>query len=416
MAQVFIFMKRIKSFFKLTLPAALLIFIASLQINCTFADKSVKPDTAKKIITGADCISLYFPYIKAKNIGMVVNQTSVIGTRQTTTVDSLLALGIKIKKIFGPEHGFRGNASNGAVVGDDVDAKTGLPVISLYGKHYKPTAADLNGLDLLVFDIQDVGARFYTYISTLHYVMEACAENNIELVVLDRPNPNGLTVDGPILDTAYKSFVGMHRIPIAHGMTIAEYAQMINGEGWLNKGVKCKLKIIKMTNYSHSMPYKLPVNPSPNLNTYQSILLYPSVCLFEGTTLSLGRGTMEPFQIVGHPSLKGKYAYSFKPVSIPGMSEDPPQKNMICYGINLKKYNADSLRKTGKINLSWLIKMYKDFPDKSKFFNAYFTKLAGTEQLRKQIEQGLTEQQIRKSWEPGLSRFKATRKKYLLYQ
>jgi uncharacterized protein YbbC (DUF1343 family) len=352
MAQVFIFMKRIKSFFKLTLPAALLIFIASLQINCTFADKSVKPDTAKKIITGADCISLYFPYIKAKNIGMVVNQTSVIGTRQTTTVDSLLALGIKIKKIFGPEHGFRGNASNGAVVGDDVDAKTGLPVISLYGKHYKPTAADLNGLDLLVFDIQDVGARFYTYISTLHYVMEACAENNIELVVLDRPNPNGLTVDGPILDTAYKSFVGMHRIPIAHGMTIAEYAQMINGEGWLNKGVKCKLKIIKMTNYSHSMPYKLPVNPSPNLNTYQSILLYPSVCLFEGTTLSLGRGTMEPFQIVGHPSLKGKYAYSFKPVSIPGMSEDPPQKNMICYGINLKKYNADSLRKTGKINLS----------------------------------------------------------------
>jgi uncharacterized protein YbbC (DUF1343 family) len=416
MAQVFIIMKRLKSFFKLTLPAALLLFIATMQINCTFADKPVKPDTAKKIITGADRISLYFPYIKAKNIGMVVNQTSVIGTRQTTTVDSLLALGIKIKKIFGPEHGFRGNASNGAVVGDDVDAKTGLSVISLYGKHYKPTPADLKGLDLLVFDIQDVGARFYTYISTLHYVMEACAENNIELVVLDRPNPNGLTVDGPILDTAYRSFVGMHRIPIAHGMTIAEYAQMINGEGWLNKGVKCKLKIIKMANYSHSMPYKLPVNPSPNLNSYQSILLYPSVCLFEGTTLSLGRGTMEPFQIVGHPSLKGRYAYSFKPVSIPGMSEDPPQKNVICYGINLKNYNADSLRKTGKINLSWLIKMYKDFPDKSEFFNAYFTKLAGTEVLRRQIEQGMTEQQIRKSWEPGLSRFKATRKKYLLYQ
>lgn len=416
MAQVFIFMKRMQSFFKLTLPAALLLFIATLQINCTFADKPVKPDTAKKIITGAARISLYFPYIKAKNIGMVVNQTSVIGTRQTTSVDSLLALGIKIKKIFGPEHGFRGNASNGAVVGDDVDAKTGLPVISLYGKHYKPTPADLKGLDLLVFDIQDVGARFYTYISTLHYVMEACAENNVELVVLDRPNPNGLTIDGPILDTAYASFVGMHRIPIAHGMTIAEYAQMINGEGWLKKGIKCKLKIIKMANYSHSMPYTLPVNPSPNLNTYQSILLYPSVCLFEGTTLSLGRGTMEPFQIVGHPLLKGKYSYTFKPVSIPGMSEDPPQKNMICYGVNLKNYNADSLRKTGKINLSWLIKMYNDFPDKPRFFNAYFTKLAGTEALRKQIEQGITEQQIRKSWEPGLSRFKATRKKYLLYQ
>ena len=409
-------MKRIKSFLDLTLPALLLLFTVTLQSNCTFAGKSAKPDTVKKIITGADRIPLYFNYIKAKNIGMVVNQTSVIGTRQTTTVDSLLTLGIGIKKIFGPEHGFRGNASNGAVVGDDVDAKTGLPVISLYGKHYKPTPADLKGLDVLIFDIQDVGARFYTYISTLHYVMEACAENNIELMVLDRPNPNGLTVDGPILDTPYKSFVGMHRIPIAHGMTIAEYAQMINGEGWLNKGIKCKLKVIKMANYSHSTPYKLPVNPSPNLNTYQSILLYPSVCLFEGTTLSLGRGTMEPFQVVGHPSLKGKYAYSFKPVSIPGMSEDSPQKNMICYGIDLKNYNADSLRKTGKINLSWLIKMYKDFPDKAKFFNAYFTKLAGTEALRKQIEQGKTEQQIRGSWEPGLSRFKITRKKYLLYQ
>ncbi|MGY3213167.1 exo-beta-N-acetylmuramidase NamZ family protein [Mucilaginibacter sp. HD30] len=409
-------MKRIKSFLDLTLPSLLLLFTITLQSNCTFAGKSAKTDTVKKIITGAARIPLYFNYIKGKNIGMVVNQTSVIGTHQTTTVDSLLTLGIRIKKIFGPEHGFRGNASNGAVVGDDVDAKTGLPVISLYGKHYKPTQADLKGLDVLIFDIQDVGARFYTYISTLHYVMEACSENNIELMVLDRPNPNGLTVDGPILDTAYKSFVGMHRIPIAHGMTIAEYAQMINGESWLNKGIKCKLTIIKMANYTHATSYKLPVNPSPNLNTYQSILLYPSVCLFEGTTFSLGRGTMEPFQVVGHPSLKGKYAYSFMPVSIPGMSEDPPQKNIVCYGIDLKNYNADSLRKTGKIDLSWLIKMYKDFPDKANFFNAYFTKLAGTETLRKQIEEGKTEQQIRRSWEPGLSRFKITRKKYLLYQ
>ena len=416
MAQTDIFMKRIKSFFGLTLTAALLFFSLTFQINCTYAGKPVKPDSVKKIITGADRISLYFSYIKAKNIGMVVNQTSVVGTRQTTTVDSLLELGIKIKKIFGPEHGFRGNASNGAVVGDEVDAKTRLPVVSLYGKHYKPTPADLKGLDILIFDIQDVGARFYTYISTLHYVMEACAENNIELIVLDRPNPNGLTIDGPILDTAYASFVGMHKIPIAHGMTIAEYAQMINGEGWLAKGKQCKLKIIKMANYSHATPYKLPVNPSPNLNTYQSILLYPSVCLFEGTTLSLGRGTMEPFQVVGHPSLKSRYSYAFKPVSIPGMSEDPPQKNMICYGIDLKNYNADSLRKTGKINLSWLIKMYNDFPDKPKFFNAYFTKLAGTEQLRKQIEQGMTEQQIRSTWQPGLNKFKAVRKKYLLYQ
>jgi uncharacterized protein YbbC (DUF1343 family) len=416
MSQVFIFMKRIKAFLDLIVPAGMMLFAITLHTNCTYANKRAEPDTVKKIVTGAERIPLYSAYIKGKNIGMVVNQTSVIGTRQTTTVDSLLTLGIKIKKIFGPEHGFRGNASNGAVVGDDVDAKTGLPVISLYGKHDKPTPADLKGLDLLIFDIQDVGARFYTYISTLHYVMEACAESNVELIVLDRPNPNGLTIDGPILDTAYASFVGMHRIPIAHGMTIGEYAQMINGEGWLNKGVKCKLKVIKMDNYNHAMPYKLPVNPSPNLNTYQSILLYPSVCLFEGTTLSLGRGTMEPFQIVGHPSLKGKYSYSFKPVGIKGMSEDPPQKNMLCYGIDLKKYNADSLRKTGKINLSWLIKMYTDFPDKAKFFNAYFTKLAGTTQLQKQIKQGMTEQQIRKSWEPGLSAFKATRKKYLLYQ
>ncbi|WP_100340588.1 exo-beta-N-acetylmuramidase NamZ family protein [Mucilaginibacter auburnensis] len=410
-------MKSVKSLLYITITAALLLFTVTLQSNCTYAgEKNLPADTVKKISTGADRIATYFDYIKAKNIGMVVNQTSVIGTHQTTTVDSLLARGIQIKKIFGPEHGFRGNASNGAVVNDEVDAKTGLPVVSLYGKHYKPTAADLKGLDLLIFDIQDVGARFYTYISTLHYVMEACAENNIELMVLDRPNPNGLTIDGPILDTAYKSFVGMHPIPITHGMTIAEYAQMINGEGWLAKGVKCRLKIIKMHNYTHAMPYKLPVNPSPNLNTYQSILLYPSVCLFEGTTLSLGRGTMEPFQIIGHPALKGKYNYSFKPVSIPGMSEDPPQKNMICYGIDLKKYNADSLRRSGKINLSWLIKTYQDFPDKAKFFNAYFTKLAGTEQLRKQIEQGLSEQQIRDSWQAGLNKFKTIRKKYLLYQ
>ncbi len=417
MARALIFMKSIKSIFYLTITVALLLFTVTLQSNCTFAEQKNSPaDTLKKFTIAADRITTYFDYIKAKNIGMVVNQTSVIGTHQTTTVDSLLARGIKIKKIFGPEHGFRGNASNGAVVNDEVDTKTGLPVVSLYGKHYKPTAADLKGLDLLIFDIQDVGARFYTYISTLHYVMEACAENNIELMVLDRPNPNGLTIDGPILDTAYKSFVGMHPIPIAHGMTIAEYAQMINGEGWLAKGIKCKLKIIKMDNYTHAMAYQLPVNPSPNLNTYQSILLYPSVCLFEGTTLSLGRGTMEPFQIVGHPALKGKYSYSFKPVSIPGMSEDPLQKNMVCYGIDLKKYNADSLRRSGHINLSWLIKTYNDFPDKPKFFNAYFTKLAGTDQLRKQIEKGLTEQQIKDTWQAGLSKFKTMRKKYLLYQ
>ena len=288
-------------------------------------------------------------------------------------------------------------------------------MISLYGKHYKPTPADLNGINLMTFDIQDVGARFYTYLSTLQYVMEACAENNIELVILDRPNPNGFYVDGPVLDTAFKSFVGMDQVPVVYGMTIAEYAQMLNGEGWLKNHVQCKLKIIKVANYSHKTLYKLPVNPSPNLNTAQSILLYPGLCLFEGTTLSVGRGTYSPFEQIGHPLLKGKYTYSFTPVSIPGMSEDPPQKNQVCYGINLKNYDTGIIQSSGKLNLTWLLELYNAFPDKAHFFNAYFVKLAGTDQLRKQIEAGKTEREIRESWEPALSNFKVIRQKYLLY-
>ena len=389
------------------------LFIACILCSLTIAQ--AKDQSSKQIITGANQTKLYIPYLKGKKIGMVVNQTSVIGSGLTPSVDSLLKLGINIKKIFGPEHGFRGNASNGATVNDAVDTETGLPVISLYGKHFKPTPADLQGLDIIIFDIQDVGVRFYTYISTLHYVMEACAENNVELMILDRPNPNGFYVDGPILDTAYRSFVGMHPVPIVHGMTIAEYAQMINGEGWLKNHVQCKLKIIKVANYKHSMPYVLPVNPSPNLNSAQSVLLYPGLCLFEGTTLSVGRGTMFPFQVVGSPLLKGKYSYSFTPVSIPGMSEDPPLKNQVCYGLNLKNYDTDSLRAAGQLNIAWLISLYNAYPDKQHFFNAYFKKLTGGEVLQKQIESGQTEQQIRASWAPGLSRFKAIRQKYLLY-
>ncbi len=399
-----------------------LFLIAAIAFDAAATQKSIyKPhrhriEKQKKIITGADQTTVYLDYLSGKNIGMVINQTSVIGKNLTLSVDSLLKLGINIKKMFGPEHGFRGDASNGAEVNNAVDAKTGLPVISLYGnKHYKPTPADLQGIDLMIFDVQDVGARFYTYLSTLHYVMEACAENNIELMILDRPNPNGFYVDGPVLDTAYRSFIGLNPIPIVHGLTIAEYAQMINGEGWLKNHVQCKLKIIKVANYSHNLPYKLPVNPSPNLNTAKSILLYPSVCLFEGTTLSLGRGTMFPFLQIGHPALEGKYSYSFKPVSIPGMSEDPPQKNKTCYGIDLKNYNTNSFAATCQINLSWLITFYQAFPDKAHFFNAYFSKLAGTDELRKQIEAGKTEAEIRASWEPALSDFKAMRKKYLLY-
>lgn len=390
-----------------------------LLICClTFAVAKVvaqKKSTQNHIIPGADQTTLYLSLLKGKHIGMVVNQTSVIGDRLMPIVDSLLKLGINIKRIFGPEHGFRGNASNGASVDDTVDPKTGLPVVSLYGKHYKPTPDDLRGLNLMIFDIQDVGARFYTYISTLHYVMEACAENNIELLILDRPNPNGYTIDGPVLDTSNRSFVGMHPVPITHGMTIGEYAQMINGEGWLKNGVKCKIIIIKVANYTHQSVYQLPVNPSPNLNTQQSIWLYPSLCLFEGTVLSVGRGTMQPFQQVGHPLLKGKYAYNFTPVSIAGMSEDPPQKNQVCYGIDLRNYDINALRLSGELNLSWLISLYKAFPDKTHFFTSYFTKLAGTKELQKQIEAGETEQEIRQSWQTGLRHFKQVRQKYLLY-
>jgi uncharacterized protein YbbC (DUF1343 family) len=387
------------------------LFILLLNISLLTISYAQEP-----LLTGADRTELYVSYLRNKNVGMVVNQTSIIGKNEVSSIDSLLKLGIHITKIFGPEHGFRGNASNGATVDDSVDPKTGIPAISLYGKHYKPTPADLQGLNLIVFDIQDVGTRFYTYLSTLHYAMEACAENNVELMILDRPNPNGFYVDGPMLDTAYRSFVGLDRLPVVHGLTIAEYAQMINGEGWLKNHLQCKLKIIKMAGYNHDLPYTLPVNPSPNLNTAQSILLYPSVCLFEGTTLSLGRGTLVPFQVLGHPSLNGQFKFAFTPVSIPGMSEDPPQKEKTCYGIDLRHYDVNQFRISKKIDILWLIKLYNAFPDKTHFFNAYFSKLTGTDQLRKQIEAGLSEEDIRKSWEPALSRYKEMRKKYLLYQ
>lgn len=381
----------------------------------------VKETQKGRLITGAEQINVYLPALKGKRVGMVLNQTSVIGNKHS--VDSLRTLGINIVKVFGPEHGFRGEASAGAKVNNNIDAKTGIPVISLYGTHYKPTPEDLKGIDLMVFDIQDVGARFYTYISTLHYLMEACAENNIELLILDRPNPNAFSIDGPILKEKYKSFIGMHPVPITHGMTIGEYAQMINGEGWLKNKVQCKLNIIKMANYTHAMPYTLPVKPSPNLNTQQSILLYPSLCLFEGTTISQGRGTYFPFQVLGSPKLRGKFTFNFTPVSIRGMSETPLHQNQKCYGLDLRKYDVSTFSKTGKINLKWLIDIYKAYPEKEKFFdykqNAQinnFDRLAGTEALKAQIIAGKTEKEIRDSWEPGLSQFKTMRKKYLLYQ
>ena len=373
-----------------------------------------------KLRTGAEQTECYIPYLQNKKIGMVVNPTSIIGKQ--LSIDSLLARGIQIQKIFAPEHGFRGDFSNGAKVSDGIDPKTNIPIISLYGKHLKPTKNDLSGLDILVFDIQDVGARFYTYISTLHYVMEACAENDIELLILDRPNPNGFYVDGPVLEPEFKSFVGMHPVPIVHGMTIGEYAQMINGEGWLANEERCKLKIIKMANYTHNMPYVLPIKPSPNLNTQQAIYLYPSLCLFEGTVISQGRGTLFPFQILGSPALKGKYKFSFRPKSIPGMSESPLHQNQDCFGIDLRKYPVNKIRQGGKLNLKWLMELYKAYPEKEKFFDAKqspqignFDRLAGTALLKQQIIAGKTEEEIRLSWEPALSQYKLMRKKYLLY-
>ena len=388
-----------------------------LVVFCTAMHVDGQPASTKPILTGADQTELYLPYLKGKHVGMVINQTSVIGKNLGFSVDSLVKLGVDVKRIFGPEHGFRGNAADGGKVEDTVDPKTGILALSLYGsRKHKPRPDDLKGIDLMIFDMQDVGARFYTYLTTLHYVMEACAENNIELMILDRPNPNGFYADGPVLDTAFRSTVGMHPIPITHGMTLGEYAQMINGEGWLAGHIKCKLKIIKVANYTHAMHYMLPINPSPNLSSNQAVLLYPSLCLFEGTTLSLGRGTPFPFQVAGHPALKGKYSFSFTPVSIPGVSDDPPQKGQTCYGIDLRKYNTDFIQKSGKLNLSWLMELYRAFPDKAHFFTAYFTKLTGSEQLRKQIEAGKTEAEIRQSWEPALSRYKLMRQRYLLYK
>ncbi|MDP2888389.1 MAG: DUF1343 domain-containing protein [Bacteroidota bacterium] len=374
-----------------------------------------------EIKTGADQTEKYLPLLKGKQVAIVANQTSVIG--KVSLIDSLKSLEVNIVKIFGPEHGFRGTASAGAVVSDSVDAKTGIPEISLYGKKSKPSKEDLENVDLVIFDIQDVGARFYTYINLLARVMEACAENGKELIILDRPNPTGFSVDGPILDMKLKSGIGMFPIPITHGMTVGELARMYNGEGWLANKIQCKIIVIQVENYSRNMQYTLPVSPSPNLNTQQSILLYPSLCLFEGTIISQGRGTHFPFTVLGNPDLKGKYDFTFTPVSIKGMSETPLHQNKVCYGLDLRKYDTGEFVKTGQINLKWLIDMYKAYPYKEKFFDfkqsnqmGNFDKLAGTTLLKEQIIAGKSEKEIRDSWEPGLSDFKKLRKNYLLYQ
>ncbi len=370
-----------------------------------------EPPQNKAIVVGAARFDEYLSSLEGKNVAMVVNQTSEVN--QTHLVDLLLEKGIAIKKIFAPEHGFRGDADAGATIKDGKDSKTGLPIKSLYGKNKKPTAKDLSGIDIVLFDIQDVGARFYTYISTMHYVMEACAENKKSFLVLDRPNPNGHYIDGPIREKSQKSFVGMHPIPIVHGMTVGEYAQMINGEGWLAGGKKCDLSIVKCVNYDHNTFYDLPVKPSPNLPNIRSIYLYPSLCLFEGTVVSVGRGTDTPFQIYGHPDHKnGNFDFTPRPTS--GAS-NPKHNSKICHGFSMLDTDLEVLKNEKQLNLSYLIDFYKNHPNKKGFFNAFFKKLAGTTRLQAQIESGKTADEIRATWASGLERFKVTRAKYLLY-
>ncbi len=389
--------------------------------NKVAADTHTQAAIAKKnIITGADQTEKYLPYLKGKRVAVLANPTTIIGKRHL--VDSLQARGIHIVKVFGPEHGFRGNASAGVKVMDEKDSATGIPVISLYGPKNKPTKEDLADVDIMIYDVQDVGCRFYTNINVLSRIMEACAENNKELLILDRPNPNGYLIDGPILDMSLKSGIGMFPIPISHGLTTAEFAQMANSEGWLTNKVKCNIKIIPVANYNHDMYYELPVKPSPNLNTQEAVMLYPSVCLFEGTVLNLGRGTYFPFTVLGNPDLKGKYSFNFTPLSIKGMSETPQHMNQVCYGLDLRTYPIDSLLKKKQINLQWMMELYKAYPAKEKFFDytqskemGNINKLAGTAQFKEQIIAGTSEADIRKSWEPGLAQYKQLRKKYLLY-
>jgi uncharacterized protein YbbC (DUF1343 family) len=361
----------------------------------------------QKIITGAEQIPEFIDILKDQNIGIVANKSSIL-SMDSHLIDTLLSLGININKVFVPEHGFRGEADAGEKIFSQKDPKTGLTILSLYGNQRKPTNEQLKGISTMVFDLQDVGVRFYTYISTLHYIMEACAENNITLIVLDRPNPNGHFIDGPVLENDCKSFVGMHPVPIVYGMTIGEYAQMINGEGWLNNQIKCQLKVIKLKNYTHKTNYELPLRPSPNLPNSQAIALYPSLCLLEPTVISVGRGTEMQFQIFGHPNLP-KSKFNFTPKSNFG-AKYPKLENKICYGVDLRKYNM-----TNKIELKWIIDSYSNFPEPKSFFKEGFYRIAGTKKLKTQIEEGLSEKEIRRTWEEGLINFKKIRLKYLLY-
>ena len=360
---------------------------------------------------GIDRTAEYLPLLTGKHIGLVVNHTTLF-SNGTHLADSLLALGVKIQTIFAPEHGFRGQADAGATIKDGRDAKTGLPIVSLYGRNKKPSAAQLKDIDIMIFDIQDVGVRYYTYPSTMHYLMEACAENGKPCLVLDRPNPNGDYVDGPVLDPKFKSFVGMNPVPVVHGLTSAELARMINGEGWLEGQKSCDLTVVPCTGYNHRMVYELPVKPSPNLPNLQSIRLYPSICLFEPTIVSVGRGTDTQFQVIGAPNpVYGPY--QFTPTDQPG-AQNPPNEGKVCYGLDLRDANT---RQEG-FTLKYVLDFYDKTPEKTKFFTSadFFDKLAGTDMIRKMMVAGKSEAEIRAAFTPELEAFKAKREKYLLYE
>ena len=387
-----------------------IIFFVVFQSCVSSARQEPVTQEASPVRPAAEDQAMYVPLLKGKNFAITTNHTAVIGS--VHLVDSLVISGLAPKKIFSPEHGYRGTDADGVTIKNTKDPGTGIPIVSLYGKKKKPDPEDLSDIDLMIYDIQDVGVRFYTYISTLHYVMEACAENQIPLVILDRPNPLGFYTDGPVLDPSFKSFVGMEPVPIVYGLTVGELAGMINGEGWLGNNLRCDLKVIRCSGYTHKSRYRLPVNPSPNLLNMEGIYLYPSVALFEGTMMNVGRGTPFSYQVFGHPDYPGHH-FSYTPRAS-SVNSSPKHMNQLCYGFDLRSIHPDSLRTFSRINLSWLIDAYKTMK-RTDFFLPFMNNLAGTDQLRKQIETGTSEEEIRKSWEPGLAKYRQLRKKYLLY-
>lgn len=393
-------------------------FFLSVFVTFLFISLNVNAQKCKKLLlldaddagVGASRTELYLPLLKEKNVGVVANQASTFAG--VHLVDTLLNSGINVVRIFSPEHGFRGLADEGAAIASGIDAKTGLPIVSLYGKNKKPTAEQLQGIDILLFDLQDVGVRFYTYISTMTYVMEAATENDIPVIVLDRPNPNGFYVDGPVLEPEFSSFVGMHQVPVVYGLTIGEYAEMVNGEHWLKDSVQCELTVIQMRNYVRNAIYRLPVKPSPNLPNWQSVYLYPSLCFFEGTDVSVGRGTDIPFQVYGHPQMAD--AFSFTPRTAAGHNA-PLYSDKECHGKDLTGYANNFKKNKQRIQLQWIIDARKQLKDDDKFFNNYFEKLAGVKSLREMINGGVPEDEIRASWQDGIDKYLKIREKYLIY-